>query len=357
MVDLGEIVLQNKREITEAIIDKLNKEIESYSALHAVKFRTVEGLILHFVRHGSLPWWANNKTKFNQFLSRNDYEEDSKKSIYDGVTKNKFYFQRFFNALNSKNKARFFKEYLQNNYLFFSNGILFFEKLLATILGNIRSKDSARIHYELFTSLVSYHNKLDVGFSLVLKKVIEDFTIEWNTVQEVLALKSRGLKSFSEHLEFDENRFLSNQLSFKSSLSSLAQIRMFIEHGIINEFKNFGLPYLISEFTHLLNVDKKSLHVLFLQLNIDDEPMKLYRVSKLVNLGNLHEYLKIYFEASRSVFLRHTYSFVKFMELKGEINSPSVFSFLHVIMKLKTLSPSTKKDFYKRLIHFDIKEL
>ena len=352
VVDLGEIVLQNKREITEAIIDKLNKEIESYSALHAVKFRTVEGLILHFVRHGSLPWWANNKTKFNQFLSRNDYEEDSKKSIYDGVTKNKFYFQRFFNALNSKNKARFFKEYLQNNYLFFSNGILFFEKLLATILGNIRSKDSARIHYELFTSLVSYHNKLDVGFSLVLKKVIEDFTIEWNTVQEVLALKSRGLKSFSEHLEFDENRFLSNQLSFKSSLSSLAQIRMFIEHGIINEFKNFGLPYLISEFTHLLNVDKKSLHVLFLQLNIDDEPMKLYRVSKLVNLGNLHEYLKIYFEASRSVFLRHTYSFVKFMELKGEINSPSVFSFLHVIMKLKTLSSSTKKDFYKKLIHF-----
>ena len=352
VVDLGEIVLQSKREITEAIIDKLIKEIERYSALHAVKFRTVEGLILHFVRHGSLPWWANNKTKFNQFLSRNDYEEDSKKSIYDGVTKNKFYFQRFFNALNSKNKARFFKEYLQNNYLFFSNGILFFEKLLATILGNIRSKDSARIHYELFTSLVSYHNKLDVGFSLVLKKVIEDFTIEWNTVQEVLALKSRGLKSFSEHLEFDENRFLSNQLSFKSSLSSLAQIRMFIEHGIINEFKNFGLPYLISEFTHLLNVDKKSLHVLFLQLNIDDEPMKLYRVSKLVNLGNLHEYLKIYFEASRSVFLRHTYSFVKFMELKGEINSPSVFSFLHVIMKLKTLSSSTKKDFYKKLIHF-----
>ena len=121
---------------------------------------------------------------------------------------------------------------------------------------------------------------------------------------------------------------------------------------LINEFKNFGLPYLISEFTHLLNVDKKSLHVLFLQLNIDDEPMKLYRVSKLVNLGNLHEYLKIYFEASRSVFLRHTYSFVKFMELKGEINSPSVFSFLHVIMKLKTLSSSTKKDFYKKLIHF-----
>ncbi len=352
VVDLGEIVLQDKREITEAIIDKLKKEIQSFSLLHAVKFRTVEGLILHFVRHGSLPWWANNKTKFNQFLSRNDYEEDSKKSIYDGVTKNKFYFQRFFNALNSKNKARFFKEYLQNNYLFFSNGILFLEKLLAAILGKIRSKDSARIHYELFTSLLIYHNKLDIGFSLVLKKVIEDFTIEWNTVQEVLALKSKGLKSFSEHLEFDENRFFSNQLSFKSSLSSLAQIRMFIEHGIINELKNFGLPYLISEFTHLLNVDKKSLHVLFLQLNVDDEPVKLYRVSKLVNLGNLHEYLKIYFEVSRSVFLRHTYSFVKFMELKGEINSPSVFSFLHVMMKLKTLSSSTNKDFYKTLIGF-----
>jgi hypothetical protein len=200
VVDLGEIVLQNKLEITEAIIDKLKKGIESYSELHAIKFRTVEGLILHFLRHGSLPWWANNKIKFNQFLSSNYYEEDSKKSIYDSVTKNKFYFQRFFNTLNSKNKANFFKEYLQKNYLFFSNGILFLEKLLEAIVGKIKSKDSARIHYELFTSLISYRNKLDVGFSLVLKKVIEDFTIEWNTVQEVLTLKPRGLKSFSEHL-------------------------------------------------------------------------------------------------------------------------------------------------------------
>jgi hypothetical protein len=351
VVDLGEIVLQNKLKITEAIIDKLKKGIESYSELHAIKFRTVEGLILHFLRHGSLPWWANNKIKFNQFLSSNYYEEDSKKSIYDSVTKNKFYFQRFFNTLNSKNKANFFKEYLQKNYLFFSNGILFLEKLLEAIVGKIKSKDSARIHYELFTSLISYRNKLDVGFSLVLKKVIEDFTIEWNTVQEVLTLKPRGLKSFSEHLKFDENKFFSNQLSFKSSLSSLAQIRMFIEHGIINEVKNFGLPYLISEFTHLLNVDKKSLHVLFLQLNVDHEPIKLYRVSKLVSLGNLHEYLKIIFEVSHSVFLRHSYSFLKFMELKGELHGPSVFSFLHVIMNLKTSSSSTKKDFYKRLIY------
>jgi hypothetical protein len=351
VVDLGEIVLQNKREITEAIIDKLKKKIESFNALNAFKFRSIEGLILHFLRHGSLPWWANNKTKFNQFLSKNYYEEDSKKLIYDSVTKNRFYFQRFFTALNAKNKASFFKEYLQNNYLFFSNGILFLEKLLEAVVGELKAKDSARIHYELFTSLISYHNKLDVGFSLVLRNIIEDFTIEWNTVQHVLALKSRGLKSFSKLLKFDENGFLSNQLSFKSNLSNLAQIRMFIEYGIINEFKNFGLPYLITEFTHLLNVDKKSLHVLFLQLNVDDEPMKLYRVSKLVNVGNLHEYLKIIFEASRSVFLRHTYSFVKFMELKGEIKSPSVFSFLQVIMKLKTLSSSTKKDFYKRLIY------
>ena len=130
VVDLGEIVLQNKRDITEAIIDKLKKKIESFNALNAVKFRSIEGLLLHFLRHCSQPWWANNKTKFNQFLSKNYYEEDSKKLIYDSVTKNRFYFQRFFTALNAKNKASFFKEYLQNNYLFFSNGILFLEKLL-----------------------------------------------------------------------------------------------------------------------------------------------------------------------------------------------------------------------------------
>ena len=74
-------------------------------------------------------------------------------------------------------------------------GILVTLDTLEAVVGELKSKDSARIHYELFTSLVSYHNKLDVGFSLVLRNIIEDFTIEWNTVQHVLALKSRGLKS------------------------------------------------------------------------------------------------------------------------------------------------------------------
>ena len=41
VVDLGEIVLQNKRDITEAIIDKLKKKIESFNALNAVKFRSI----------------------------------------------------------------------------------------------------------------------------------------------------------------------------------------------------------------------------------------------------------------------------------------------------------------------------
>ena len=351
VIDLGEIVLKDKRKISEAIIDRLMKEIQSLSVLNTDQFRSIEGLIRHFLRFGSLPWWANNNKKMNEFLSRSSYEEDAKKSIYAIVTKNKFHFQRFFNALNSKNRSTFFKEYLKHNYLFFSNGIMFLQKLLEGIVGKLASRDSAQIHYELFTSLVSHPNKLDQGFSLILKKVIQDFNIEWSAVQEVLALKPLGLKSFSEHLNFDENRFFSSQLSFRTNLSSLAQIRMFIEYGVINEFKNFGIPYLISEFTDLLKIDKKALRVLFLQLNVYDDPVKLFRVSKLLNINNLIDYLKIVFEASHSIFLRHSYSFVKFMELKGEINNPSLFSFLNAIMKLKSSSSSTKKDFYKSLIN------
>ena len=350
VINIGEISLKKKNLTSKNIANKLGKEFHNLSQVNNLNFRTNEILIVHFLRFGFLPWWAGNNIKFNEFLSRNSYQENSKRSIYSVVTKNKFYFFRFFNALNSKNKTIFFKEYLQKNYSFFSHSTIFLEVLLETIKGGIESNDKALISYELFNSLIRYKNETEVAFSLVLKKIIEDFNIEWKIVKEVFLLKSKEKKTFLNLLQFDEDLFFSNELPSKSSLSNLALIRQYIEYGVINELKNFGLPNLFTAFSNALKNDKKALNVLFDQLNVYKEPIKIFRISKLLNLNNLHDYFTLTFESSYSFLLRHSFSFLKFMELKGDLKNPSLFYFINAIIKLKTLSRAKKKVFYKKLI-------
>tara|TARA_B110000971_G_C19867968_1_gene434790 strand:- start:129 stop:722 length:594 start_codon:yes stop_codon:yes gene_type:complete len=133
VINIGEISAKNKNLTSNNIANELVKEFQNLSQVNNLNFRSNEILIVHFLRFGFLPWWAGNNIKFNDFLSKNSYQENSKRSIYSVVTKNKFYFYRFFNALSSRNKTIFFKEYLQNNYSFFYI-VLFFLKYYLRLL-------------------------------------------------------------------------------------------------------------------------------------------------------------------------------------------------------------------------------
>ena len=215
VIHLGQINLKDKNLISKNISNKLIKEFQNSAQLRNPNFSSNELLILYFLRFGFLPWWASNHKKFNEILAKNTYNANLKKRLFNAVTENEFNFHRLFNALDANNKATFFREYLRDNYAYFTHSDLFIETLLKTVLGKVSSKDKTQITYELFIALVNHKNENKVAFSLVLKKVIEDFKIEWKTVKDVFLSKPKGEKEFVNLLEFDEVLFFSNQLPSK----------------------------------------------------------------------------------------------------------------------------------------------
>ena len=350
IINIGSIALKDKNLISKNISNKLVKKLEELRSLPSSNARSNEILVLYFLRFGFLPWWASSNATFNDFLSKNSYSDHLKPKLCGLLIKNKLNFYRFFNALNAKNRTIFFKEYLDKNFSFFLDSKLFLETLLKITFGSTDFKENTLINYELFVSFLNHKNDAKTAFHLVLKKIIEDFNIEWKSVEEVFLLKANEKKSFLNLMQFDETLFLSHQFPSKIGISSLAQIKEYIEFGTINELKNFSLPYLISEFSVLLARDAKSLIVLFYQLQVFQDPIMVFRISKLINLSNLHSYLTLYFEASHSFLLRHSFSFLKFMELKGNVKNPSFFYFINAIKKLDFFSETKKKVFYKKLM-------
>lgn len=350
VLDIGEISFDNKAAISQQIIDLLKKQIQKTQGTASNKSQSNEILIAHFLSKGFLPWWASTNERFNAFLASNAYNLDLESDVFELITKNKLTFKRFMNALNTKNKAVFVKAYLKKNNTFYHKSVTLFAKLLENVSGKIDASNMALIQYELFKTLVKYPSKIEDSYGVVFNKIIDELNIDWELVSKEILSNPKDYKPFSNAKSSLDILLSNHRRSNKSKLSKLAQIKLYIERGLLNESTAFEISYLTVLFSNLMNTERDSLTIIFSQLDIYNQPLKLIRVSKLLNSENLLPFLVLIFDSAKGHLLRQLFSFLNSLEFKGSSNETSFFYFINTILKLQSSSGTKKRQFYKTLI-------
>jgi hypothetical protein len=347
VIDIGVIDFSNKSSITETISALLLNKIKS---LDTNDYKSNESLIIHFVKFGFLPWWASSPKKMNDFLSKTSFNQNLKDELYQIITKDSSNFYRLLNVLNTKNKNKFLKKYLKNKFSYFQNSTSFFEKLLENFYNSESSKNRFNIKHELFIALLKHDKENDFVFFMVLKKIIHNSNIQWAKVSETLSLKNNDNKKFSETLNFNEQLFYSNNRLLNSELSEIGHLKYYIINGAKDTSGVLNVDNLIVILSRLLSHDIESLKIIFSQLDVYNNPVKLFRVSKLLNINNLYNFISLLFNSSKTRFLENSFRFLKSIDEKGKINTASYFDFIYILLNLKNSRETSNHLFYESLI-------
>jgi len=347
IIDLGEIDLSNKKSIIDSISHILLKKIKT---LGFNESKSNESLLIHFLKFGSLPWWASSKEKLNKFITLNSFNKNLRDSLFHTVNTNNSNFSRLLNILNKKNKKKFFRKYLDDKFLYFENTTFFFERLYKNLYGTISIRDRVYFQRELFSSFLKHQNKTDFAFYVVLKKIIYKSNIEWAKVSETLLHKPQKNKNFSEILHFNENLFFSNNIPIKSEISEIGKLKYYILNGSLDTISVIETFSLSTELNRLLTREKKSLKFIFSQLDVYNNPIRLFRISKLLRLNNLFDFISISFEPNNSVFLENFYYYLRYLETKVNIKNVSIFYFISSILTLRNSQQIKSNLFFESLI-------
>ena len=347
VIDLGLIDLSNKSSITETISNLLLNKIKS---LDTNDLKTNESLIVYFIKFGFLPWWASSPKKMNDFLSTTAFNQNLKDELYQIITKDSSNFYRLLNILNTENKNKVLKKYLKNKFSYFQSSNLFFEKLFENFYNSESSNNRFKIKYELFSAFLKHDEENDLVFFMVLKKIIHNSNIQWAKVSETLMLKNNENKKFAETLNFNEQLFYSNKRLLNSELSEIGHLKYYILNGVRDTSSVLNINNLTVILSRLLSHDKESLKIIFSQLDVYGNALKLFRFSKLLNIRNLFNFISLLFNSSKSEFLENSFRFLKLMEEKDKINIASYFDFISIILNLKNSRETTNHLFYESLI-------
>ena len=347
IINIGEFDLNNKISLSKTICNLLLNKIKN---LNKNNSKSNEYLITYFIKYGFLPWWVSSAKKMNDYLSVNSFNNDLKDELYQIIIKDNVSFYRLLNILNTKNKNKVLKKYLGNQFSYFQNSTLFFKNLLDFEPKASFSKITSDLHYKLFKALLKNNKENNIVFFTILKQSIHDLNIEWNKVSKSLLLKNNDNRSFSEVLNFNEDLFLSNKNPFSSDISDIGLLKNYILYGPKINSSILNTNSLTIILSRLLNHNRESLKIILSQLNVYLSPLKLFRISRLLNIHNLFNFISLLFDPSKSEFLANSFHFLKSLEQKGKIKAGTYFDFISIILQLKNSEKTTNYLFYKSLV-------
>jgi hypothetical protein len=347
IINIGEFDLNNKISLSKTICNLLLNKIKN---LNKNNSKSNEYLITYFIKYGFLPWWVSSAKKMNDYLSVNAFNNDLKDELYQIIIKDNVSFYRLLNILNTKNKNKVLKKYLGNQFSYFQNSTLFFKNLLDFEPKASFSKITSDLHYKLFKALLKNNKENNIVFFTILKQSIHDLNIEWNKVSKSLLLKNNDNRSFSEVLNFNEDLFLSNKNPFSSDISDIGLLKNYILYGPKINSSILNTNSLTIILSRLLNHNRESLKIILSQLNVYLSPLKLFRISRLLNIHNLFNFISLLFDPSKSEFLANSFHFLKSLEQKGKIKAGTYFDFIRIILQLKNSEKTTNYLFYKSLV-------
>ena len=347
IINIGEFDLNNKISLSKTICNLLLNKIKN---LNKNNSKSNEYLITYFIKYGFLPWWVSSAKKMNDYLSVNAFNNDLKDELYQIIIKDNVSFYRLLNILNTKNKNKVLKKYLGNQFSYFQNSTLFFKNLLDFEPKASFSKITSDLHYKLFKALLKNNKENNIVFFTILKQSIHDLNIEWNKVSKSLLLKNNDNRSFSEVLNFNEDLFLSNKNPFSSDISDIGLLKNYILYGPKINSSILNTNSLTIILSRLLNHNRESLKIILSQLNVYLSPLKLFRISRLLNIHNLFNFISLLFDPSKSEFLANSFHFLKSLEQKGKIKAGTYFDFISIILQLKNSEKTTNYLFYKSLV-------
>lgn len=347
IINIGEFDLNNKISLSKTICNLLLNKIKN---LNKNNSKSNEYLITYFIKYGFLPWWVSSAKKMNDYLSVNSFNNDLKDELYQIIIKDNVSFYRLLNILNTKNKNKVLKKYLGNQFSYFQNSTLFFKNLLDFEHKASFSKITSDLHYKLFKALLKNNKENNIVFFTILKQSIHDLNIEWNKVSKSLLLKNNDNRSYSEVLNFNEDLFLSNKNPFSSDISDIGLLKNYILYGPKINSSTLNTSSLTIILSRLLNHNRESLKIILSQLNVYLSPLKLFRISRLLNIHNLFNFISLLFDPSKSEFLANSFHFLKSLEQKGKIKAGTYFDFISIILQLKNSEKTTNYLFYKSLV-------
>ena len=347
IINIGEFDLNNKISLSKTICNLLLNKIKN---LNKNNSKSNEYLITYFIKYGFLPWWVSSAKKMNDYLSVNSFNNDLKDELYQIIIKDNVSFYRLLNILNTKNKNKVLKKYLGNQFSYFQNSTLFFKNLLDFEHKASFSKITSDLHYKLFKALLKNNKENNIVFFTILKQSIHDLNIEWNKVSKSLLLKNNDNRSYSEVLNFNEDLFLSNKNPFSSDISDIGLLKNYILYGPKINSSTLNTSSLTIILSRLLNHNRESLKIILSQLNVYLSPLKLFRISRLLNIHNLFNFISLLFDPSKSEFLANSFHFLKSLEQKGKIKAGTYFDFIRIILQLKNSEKTTNYLFYKSLV-------
>jgi len=347
IINIGEFDLNNKISLSKTICNLLLNKIKN---LNKNNSKSNEYLITYFIKYGFLPWWVSSAKKMNDYLSVNSFNNDLKDELYQIIIKDNVSFYRLLNILNTKNKNKVLKKYLGNQFSYFQNSTLFFKNLLDFEHKASFSKITSDLHYKLFKALLKNNKENNIVFFTILKQSIHDLNIEWNKVSKSLLLKNNDNRSYSEVLNFNEDLFLSNKNPFSSDISDMGLLKNYILYGPKINSSTLNTSSLTIILSRLLNHNRESLKIILSQLNVYLSPLKLFRISRLLNIHNLFNFISLLFDPSKSEFLANSFHFLKSLEQKGKIKAGTYFDFISIILQLKNSEKTTNYLFYKSLV-------
>ena len=347
IINIGEFDLNNKISLSKTICNLLLNKIKN---LNKNNSKSNEYLITYFIKYGFLPWWVSSAKKMNDYLSVNSFNNDLKDELYQIIIKDNVSFYRLLNILNTKNKNKVLKKYLGNQFSYFQNSTLFFKNLLDFEHKASFSKITSDLHYKLFKALLKNNKENNIVFFTILKQSIHDLNIEWNKVSKSLLLKNNDNRSYSEVLNFNEDLFLSNKNPFSSDISDIGLLKNYILYGPKINSSILNTNSLTIILSRLLNHNRESLKIILSQLNVYLSPLKLFRISRLLNIHNLFNFISLLFDPSKSEFLANSFHFLKSLEQKGKIKAGTYFDFISIILQLKNSEKTTNYLFYKSLV-------
>ena len=347
IINIGEFDLNNKTSLSKTICNLLLNKIKN---LNKNNSKSNEYLITYFIKYGFLPWWVSSAKKMNDYLSVNSFNNDLKDELYQIIIKDNVSFYRLLNILNTKNKNKVLKKYLGNQFSYFQNSTLFFKNLLDFEHKASFSKITSDLHYKLFKALLKNNKENNIVFFTILKQSIHDLNIEWNKVSKSLLLKNNDNRSYSEVLNFNEDLFLSNKNPFSSDISDIGLLKNYILYGPKINSSTLNTSSLTIILSRLLNHNRESLKIILSQLNVYLSPLKLFRISRLLNIHNLFNFISLLFDPSKSEFLANSFHFLKSLEQKGKIKAGTYFDFISIILQLKNSEKTTNYLFYKSLV-------
>ena len=347
IINIGEFDLNNKISLSKTICNLLLNKIKN---LNKNNSKSNEYLITYFIKYGFLPWWVSSAKKMNDYLSVNSFNNDLKDELYQIIIKDNVSFYRLLNILNTKNKNKVLKKYLGNQFSYFQNSTLFFKNLLDFEHKASFSKITSDLHYKLFKALLKNNKENNIVFFTILKQSIHDLNIEWNKVSKSLLLKNNDNRSYSEVLNFNEDLFLSNKNPFSSDISDMGLLKNYILYGPKINSSILNTSSLTIILSRLLNHNRESLKIILSQLNVYLSPLKLFRISRLLNIHNLFNFISLLFDPSKSEFLANSFHFLKSLEQKGKIKAGTYFDFISIILQLKNSEKTTNYLFYKSLV-------